>query len=270
MGFLIRNLFWQKVIILCFTLSLSAMEKEQVVKFSFKEDFKETFKLLIKGSYLQFTAKDNLYVFVAAIPALSHTFDYDVHYRRVISRQNPSGWVQTFNDIGTITTFPVVPGIAYYYAQKLGDKKLRRFAIELTATTYLALGESALLSFLDVHDRPSSQDLNKWETDFRGDSSFPSGHMIPLAALTYKTYQHYGLRWSLLPGALSLIQSYQRVQDDKHWMSDVIGGYFVVLLADNGVRQAWQKSEETKNKPQSSFLVVPGYERVSLSYNVSF
>ena len=54
------------------------------------------------------------------------------------------------------------------------------------------------------------------------------------------------------------------------WMSDVIGGYCVVLLADNGVRKAWRKSEEAKTKPKPSFLIVPGYERLSLSYNVSF
>ncbi len=47
---------------------------------------------------------------------------------------------------------------------------------------YLADLETMLISHLPVHDRPRTDHLEFSEKAFRGDSSFPSGHVIPYAA----------------------------------------------------------------------------------------
>lgn len=226
-----------------------------------KEDIADTFKILGRASYLQFTTFESLYIGAAGALTLSHAFDYDDHYVRVLSRQDPGGWVDAFNTVGTLTTFPILPGYLYYLAYKRQDKKLYEFTKELTALTYLTLGESFIFSFIDIHERPSTDDLNKFETEFRGDSSFVSGHILPLTALTYKSFQFYGAKYAIAPAILTLIQSYQRVHDKKHFMSDIVGAYLFVALGDIGVRKANRKGESLEEKT-SYFQIYPSYNQV--------
>ena len=95
-----------------------------------------------------------------------------------------------------------------------------------------------MISLVHVHDRPVENGVGFWETAFRGDSSFPSGHIIPYAALFFKTLQFYGPYWSVIPGALTVISGQQRVEDGKHYLSDVVGAVFLTAFASEGVRQA--------------------------------
>lgn len=239
-----------------------------------KTDALDVLDTMVKASYLQFSTKESFYTASVSALALSHGFDYDEHYRRVISRQKPGGWIDSFNAIGTITTFPFIPGYLYYLSHKRQDEKLYQFTKELTALTYLTLGESAIFSFVDIHERPRTDDLNNFETDFRGDSSFVSGHIIPLTSLTLKTWQYYGPLYGAAPLVFTLIQSYQRVQDEKHWMSDVIGSYVFVAMGDIGVRKAnrrkHQKISEGENNDDSAFMILPSSQGIYSQYTLSF
>ncbi len=222
---------------------------------TFQKDLRETFKLIGKASYLQFTEIESAYTLGVGAVALSHGFDYDEHYRRVIARQDPGGWIDSFNTVGTLTTFPFVPGYLYYLSYKRQDPKLYQFTKELTALTYLTLAESFISSLIHVHDRPRTDNLNKWETNFRGDSSFVSGHILPLTSLAYKTWQFYGPLYAAAPTILTLIQSYQRLHDEKHWMSDIIGSYLFVVMGDIGVRKASRK--KSNNSSTTLFQILP-------------
>ena len=102
----------------------------------------------------------------------------------------------------------------------------------------MALLESAALSVVHIHERPKIDKLSKWETNFRGSSSFPSGHVIPYAVITLKTFQFFGPYYAILPVALLAATSVQRVRDGKHYLSDVVGGFFLSAFASEGVRKA--------------------------------
>ena len=43
--------------------------------------------------------------------------------------------------------------------------------MEYMATLYLALVESGLLSFIQIHERPVNTNIGFWEEAFRGNSS---------------------------------------------------------------------------------------------------
>ena len=110
--------------------------------------------------------------------------------------------------------------------------------MEYMSSMYLALGESALLSFVPIHERPDKENLSNWETGFRGKSSFPSGHVIPYYGLFFKTLQFYGPYWSIPPAILSVWAAMQRVRSGRHYTSDVVGSFFLMAFASEGVRHA--------------------------------
>jgi hypothetical protein len=67
-----------------------------------------------------------------------------------------------------------------------------QFGQEYFGAMYLTFIESAALSVINIHERPSAAKLSKIETSLRAKSSFPSGHVIPYATLALKTFQFYG------------------------------------------------------------------------------
>ena len=96
---------------------------------------------------------------------------------------------------------------------------------------------------MHIHRRPNEANLSNWETDFRDTSSFPSGHVVPYAALFFKTLQFYGPAWSVIPLAFTVMSAVHRVQDGKHYLSDVVGGFFLAGFASEGVRAASKYQE---------------------------
>ncbi len=210
-------------------------------------DLKTTFNYLFKGGLAQFKQKQNLAHMAVGVPALWYSFEEDDRLSALLRSKKSNKVLDISGDLGVVLNFPIVPLTAYYLGRKNNDKKLVHFAMEYSASLYLALAESGLISFIHVHERPDTSNTSVWEEAFRGDSSWPSGHVVPAATLTFKTLQYYGPWWALIPGALTILTSYQRVQDGKHYMSDVVGGILLSALASEGVRAV------ANNKENNSF-----------------
>lgn len=222
--------------------SIRAEELPQIENTISKEvviaDIKEAFGLLFKGSYLQFTEINNLYHAAWGVPLNWYAFEND---KRILNRYggtNIANIVDNVGDLGVAFNFPLLHSGFYYYGKKTGNNHHVQFAKEYFASMYLALAESGLLSYIDVHKRPRTTELSFWESEFRGDSSWPSGHVIPYMTLFFKTLQFYGPAWSTLPLALSILSSMQRIQDEKHWFSDITGSFLLSAWASEGVRKA--------------------------------
>lgn len=202
------------------------------------EALKESFGLLFTGAYKQFTQVNNLGYAVAAAPSLVLAFDEDDRLANHYRGKKVDKSVDLVGDLGVALNQPLFPVALYFLGDYTEDSHLVQFSKEFFAATYLALAESGLMSFIDIHERPSSEELSFWEKSFRGDSSFPSGHVIPYQVLFFKTLQFYGPAWSVIPLGLSVVASMQRVQDRKHYLSDVVGSFFLSAFASEGVRAA--------------------------------
>ena len=199
---------------------------------------KESFGLLFKGSYLQFTQVNNLGYATLAVPSLIVAFEEDDRLSNHYRGKNVGNFINHVGDFGVVLNQPLFPVALYFAGDYWGNSHLVQFAKEFFAASYLALAESGILSFIDIHERPSTQNLSFWDKSFRGDSSFPSGHVIPYQVLFFKTLQFYGPAWSVLPLGLSVVAGMQRVQDRKHYLSDVVGSFFLSAFASEGVRAA--------------------------------
>ena len=213
------------------------LTKEGLSKRSLWQDTKTTFWYMVHGSYEQFLEPNNLYYAAVGIPATWYTFNIDRKFQDKVGPTKVTSFEDLVSDSGVVLNTPVFPLAMWYLGKKTGNSKLMQFSMEVAATTYLTLLESSILSRVQIHHRPNSSDLSPWETDFRGDSSWPSGHVVPYFALMFKTFQFYGPYWALVPAALAGFASAQRIKDDKHWLSDVTGAFFLTAFASEGIRR---------------------------------
>mgnify|MGYP005685115783 FL=1 len=237
------------LLFLLFSKNLSAAD---LTAETYWEGLKSSVTLLYQGSYMQFTAENNLYYAGAAVPALWYSFEEDKRITHHQMKKRIPKYMQVSSDLAPVLSFPIIPITVFSLGAKYDNPKAVQFAKETFATMYLALAESAALSVIDVHERPKKDKLSKWETNFRGKSSFPSGHVVPYAALTLKTLQFYGPYWAAVPGALFVATSFQRIKDGKHYLSDVVGGFFLTAFAAEGVRKAG-KYQDTDTAYKSIF-----------------
>ncbi len=202
------------------------------------KDFKTSFGYLVRGSYLQFTEPS---VWIAAplgTGALAYSFHHDARLANKYKGKKVNGFVDAIGEIAAIAATPIMPLAFYETSKLLKDPKLKQFSMELLSSVYLAMGEAALLSLIRIHERPNSEELGFWETAFRGDSSFPSGHIMSYAALTFKTFQFYGTWWAIPPAILTYLGAKQRIESRRHYLSDVVGGILITFFASEGVRKA--------------------------------
>jgi membrane-associated phospholipid phosphatase len=221
-----------------FSITFSFASNEKIATGGFKHDVGLTFNYLLHGSYLQFTQPGNLLYAGVAAPSLWYSFEHDQRLSDLGRSKKMPKHVEIIGELGVFFSMPIAPAGVYLWARQQENTHVMQYMMETLATTWLALAESALISFIQVHERPETSETNFWEKAFRGNSSFPSGHMIPYAALTFKTFQFYGPWWTVPPLVLTVWASQQRVMDAKHYASDVVGGFFLAAFASEGVRAA--------------------------------
>tara|TARA_Y100000780_G_scaffold127456_1_gene114749 strand:+ start:72918 stop:73721 length:804 start_codon:yes stop_codon:yes gene_type:complete len=226
------------VLTLCLLWASCISASEADSSSAFWEDAKESFSLLVKGSYTQFTTKTNLYHAAWGVPATWYAFEHDDRIQSRYGGGDIPNVIDHVGDLGVILNFPVLHSAFYYWGKKTGNNHHVQFAKEYFASMYLALLESGLLSYIHVHERPVVTGQSFWETEFRGESSWPSGHVIPYMTLFFKTLQFYGPKYAVLPLAMSVMASIQRIKDNKHWLSDVTASFVLSAWASEGVRKA--------------------------------
>jgi len=212
------------------------VQQESTESRSLWQDTKSTAYWLLTASYKQFSERNNAYYMAAAIPFSWYSFNIDRKFAAKSKGKKITNLETLAADSSVALSFPLFHLGVWYLGKTQNNPKLMQFAMETAATAYLAFIESGLLSYIQIHHRPSTQNLNYFETSFRGDSSWPSGHVIPLFALTFKTLQFYGPYWALLPGAVGYLVASQRLKDSKHWLSDIAGSFFLTAFASEGVR----------------------------------
>lgn len=94
-----------------------------------------------------------------------------------------------------------------------GDR-FRAMTYDMLDAVIVNLGYTELLKAAVGRERPNGQD-NK---------SFPSGHTSNSFALAAVAERHYGWKVGVPAYALAAVVGASRIQQDKHYLSDVVGG----------------------------------------------
>lgn len=207
--------------------------------FNVKKDLQDSFAYMFKGSYLQFKQPSSWALIGLGVVTVLPVYNTD---KKVSARQTPPDKFTKVigHEISNVFNFPIIPIGAYLYARSENNLHWKNFAQETLAATYLTLIETSLISRIHVHERPDSSNLTNFETSFRGDSSFPSGHVVGFSVLTFKTLQFFGPAPALVPAFLTYVTHKERIASRKHYPSDTVASFFLAALASEGVRAAAQ------------------------------
>lgn len=198
----------------------------------------DTIYLMRDGALAQFSEVNNLYYLAPATATTVYSFEND---KRLSDNQRAKKLRKIYDitgDMGVAFNFPVIPISLYYLGKNNSSEKLVNFSKEYMAAMYLTLAETGVISYIPSHERPNKEGQSFWETSFRGKNSFPSGHIVPYSVLFFKTMQYYGPAWSVIPGVLTYFASMQRIREGRHYVSDVVGAFWLSAFASEGVRSA--------------------------------
>ncbi len=159
---------------------------------------------------------------------------------------------QKIGDVtGVALNFGLVPIGVYTLGRWTEDDKAVHFAIELAATQAIALVETFAISQLPFHQRPliergemSADEGNFLNDTLRGRSSYPSGHMIGIAAVMFQGWQWYSWRLGLPATLATAFIGWARVEEGQHYVSDIFGTIAITgiaALAVSRTRDLWSR-----------------------------
>jgi PAP2 superfamily len=190
---------------------------------------------------------------------------------------NIQDWVQdnrnsTSDDISNIVTElgdgkNVLPplGLFYLYGHLVKDEKARRTSIEC-AESFLASGILVQLLKVSFHrKRPNKTDSkDDWDGPglYLSDLSFPSGHSstaFSIATVIATEYKNKPLVPPLAYGVAALT-ALSRINDDKHWASDVFMGSAIGYFSARAVLNL----HDDENDRGLSFVPAIGHDNVAL------
>jgi undecaprenyl-diphosphatase len=133
--------------------------------------------------------------------------------------------------IAALGTTPLGKWWAYLPASFASARHLQRQGRSAAAMTVAGTAVAAALAAL-LADRLTPHRFPPWERQEPSKHSYPSGHALQTSAVALSTsyvLMREGLapRWSFAPfGLASLAAGAGRLVLDRHWTSDVLGGYF--------------------------------------------
>jgi membrane-associated phospholipid phosphatase len=151
-------------------------------------------------------------ILVGGIAAAGATFlDETV---RVSVDENQLGWGSTFaTGGGPIYSTILVAGM--FTAGRLSHgPRFRAMTYDMLDAAIVNFAYTELIKVTVRRERPNGQD-NK---------SFPSGHTSNAFALAAVAQRHYGWKIGVPAYLLAGVMGASRINQDKHWFSDVVGG----------------------------------------------
>ncbi|MDJ0764403.1 MAG: phosphatase PAP2 family protein [Myxococcota bacterium] len=139
---------------------------------------------------------------------------------------------------GLALNFGLAPITAYVAGRVAHDEKAIHFAIELAATQLIATVEIFCLSQIPFHKRPVvergevSEGEGAFFNDFfRGQSSYPSGHMIGTTVLMFKGWEWYSWKVGIPATLATIFIGWARIEEGQHYLTDIVGSIGVAGIA---------------------------------------
>jgi membrane-associated phospholipid phosphatase len=152
----------------------------------------------------------------------------------------------------------VVPalGAGYLAGELAGSRDLKRVMLHAGAAAALATGISSSLKYTIGRTRPPVAGDPDQFRPFSGSNSFPSGHTAVAFAIATSIADETDDSWSdvALYGAATLT-AMSRINDDRHWTSDVLIGGLIGHLSARWV-----------SKQMGPVRVMPGAVTVNLEF----
>lgn len=141
-----------------------------------------------------------------------------------------------------------VPNLLYSGGMGLaslnGNSEGQRRAIGMLKASSYATAVTTALKYTIREPRPIDR---HWR------NSFPSGHSTTAFAFSGYVAAEHGWMWGLPATLLSAFVGYSRIQDNKHWLHDVVGGATIGWTYGWGI----SKLQKKKQADETTLTVLP-------------
>ena len=158
----------------------------------------------------------------------------------------------------------VTPNIAYVlfmggdYLLNKDEKSLDRVILMSKATLY-AGALTDVTKYVVNEKRPNGSKY-----------SFPSGHSTTAFAFSSVVMMEHSLPLGIAANAMAAFVGFSRMNDNAHYLQDVIAGATIGTMYGMGVYYAQKKREEAKEKNTSVFLLMPTDHGLAANYSIDF
>lgn len=195
------------------------------------QDGIDVLKLAGAGFLNQFTNRDTL-LLLGAAGGMTYMLSVDErHQQESIQRANVIGRSgQKIGDIaGLILNIPILQIGGYVWGRATSNEKMVQFTMDVLATHAVTLLEVGAISQIPFHQRPNVARGSEVEGSggvndlFRGASSFPSGHMVGVSVLMFKSWEYYGWRAGIPATIATALMGWARIESGDHYLTDILG-----------------------------------------------
>jgi PAP2 superfamily len=141
----------------------------------------------------------------------------------------------------------MVPNALYVIGQSIGgatgDKKGYERALGMFKATMYASGVTTVLKYTVREPRPYDHKIR---------NSFPSGHSTTAFAFGGYILEEHGWKWGVPALGLSMLTGLSRINDNKHYLHDVLAGATIGLAYGIGIA----RQQKTKRETDFSFAPI--------------
>jgi membrane-associated phospholipid phosphatase len=166
---------------------------------------------------------DNLAPAMAGATATAAASFFDGRVREVVV--NPFAWGDTFETAGGPVYSTIVVAGMFTAGRFVQAPRFRAMTYDMLDSAVVAFAYTSALKEVVGRERPNGQDHK----------SFPSGHTANAFALAVVAQHHYGWKVGVPAYALAGLMGASRVNQDKHWVSDVFAGATLGYVAGRTV-----------------------------------
>lgn len=180
---------------------------------------------------------------IFALDTVEDTLGHDVQNETVENK--PLGSLSPIGDLGgQMIPNAVYMGIMYGLYKYFGDETYyKKSALMFKATLYSGVVASGIKAIVR-EPRPNVRSSRE---------SFPSGHTTTAFAFASVVGTQHEWYWAVPAYGLATMVAFSRINDNKHWLHDVIGG--AVLGTTYGLSLTYLALEKEKNN--ISYFVSP-------------
>ena len=100
--------------------------------------------------------------------------------------------------------------------------------------------------------------------------SFPSGHATTAFAFSSVVMMEHSLPWGIAANAMAAFVGFSRMNDNAHYLQDVLAGATIGTMYGVGLYYAQKKREEKKLQNTSVFLIMPTDHGLVGNYSIDF
>ena len=137
----------------------------------------------------------------------------------------PFKWGDSFETAGGPVYSSIIVAGMFTAGRILEAPRFRAMTYDMLDSAVVAFTYTSVLKVAVGRERPNGQD----------DKSFPSGHTANAFALAAVAQHHYGWKIGVPAYALAGLMGASRVNQDKHWVSDVFAGATLGYVAGRTV-----------------------------------